>query len=244
MTQTSYAITGVKTDGATVVQPRQEVNAWANNNPRQLSLFIQALTAFYSMTLDDQLSYFRIAGIHGLPALSWDSDPSPIMANESYAGQYNTTDKTPEFYCPHNSLIFLTWHRVYMLLFEQRLSEIMKQQIIPSLNFSGDAGEKALWTAAAAEWRMPYWDWAADTQVPSIVSQDKISIQMPGANTSPNQVQNPLYKFSTGYIADFKGQTPPALGDQKSFGQFAIFNDGPVSGPKAKTLPGDILIVS
>lgn len=35
------------------------------------------------------------------------------------------------WYCNHNKTTFPTWHRPYMLLFEQRLYEIMVNEIVP-----------------------------------------------------------------------------------------------------------------
>lgn len=130
MSSPTYPITGITTGG---VQPRRELNTWAKQNPIQLSLFIQALRIFVSMDINDQLSYFRVAGIHGLRATSWDSDPLPADVIKEYPPDYansQTGDITPEFYCPHQTLIFTTWHRAYMLLFEQRLWEIMTKQIV------------------------------------------------------------------------------------------------------------------
>ena len=47
------------------------------------------------------LSWFSIAGIHGLPYEAWDS---------SFG-----TQKTG--YCTHGSNLFPTWHRAYIALF-------------------------------------------------------------------------------------------------------------------------------
>jgi tyrosinase len=50
-------------------------------------------------------SYYQIAGIHGQPILPW---------NDA------TRDKDVTGYCTHSSVLFPTWHRAYMLLFEVR----------------------------------------------------------------------------------------------------------------------------
>ena len=112
----SYAITGIpmpaQPDPQHPIPLRKEVTAWASDseNAVQLSLFIQALTAFQQMDVSDQLSYYQIAGIHGQPAASWDGAAA---------------DSSARWYCNHNLTTFPTWHRPYMLLFEQRLYEIM-----------------------------------------------------------------------------------------------------------------------
>jgi tyrosinase len=58
-------------------------------------------------TVTDQLSYFRVAGIHGFPVVPWDGVTNPSG-----------------FYCAH-PLMFPTRHRPYIALYEQRLYEIM-----------------------------------------------------------------------------------------------------------------------
>lgn len=222
MAISSYPITGIKVGG---VAARKEVNAWAADasNRVQVSLFIQALAKFQAMTFEDQLSYFRIAGIHGLPATSWDSDPVPAIASGSYKdGHYAKKEATPQFYCPHQSLIFPTWHRAYMLLFEQRLWEIMTKEIVPAIQ---NTVVKEEWMLAADTWRMPYWDWAADPQVPSIVAQETICIIQPGGAEIP--VPNPLYKFTTANINGLGGK-PVTLDSIEIFGEWAIQEDGVV----------------
>ena len=218
----SYPITGIKVGGTS---PRREINAFANGYPVQFSLFIRALRVFQGMDFRDLLSYFQVAAIHGLPAVSWDSDPTPRLVTETYPGNYAQNDVTPDFYCPHQSLIFPTWHRAYMLLFEQRLWEIMNTQVVPQIPLI----YREQWQLAANTWRMPYWDWAANPEVPSVVKQENISIVEPGGSLgAPGP--NPLYKFSTATISTFAKQPAPAplLGDQKSFGPWAIFADHPV----------------
>src|ERR1700683_4059705 len=52
----------------------------------------------------DPTSYYQIAGIHGRPYTSW-NDPTTVKNNK---------------YCEHSSVLFPTWHRAYLLLFEVR----------------------------------------------------------------------------------------------------------------------------
>lgn len=109
---------------------------------------------------------------------------------------------------------FPTWHRPYMLLFEQRLYEIMIKQIVPTVT---PASEQSVWAIEASHWRLPYWDWAAEQPylqnvgVPQIFTQQTVSIVMPGSGSKT--VNNPLWKFTT---PDGK-----ALGDQAR-GDWAI----------------------
>lgn len=222
MSPSTYAITGITAGG---VQPRREVNSWAAQNPIQLSLFIQALRIFESMEFKDQLSYFRVAGIHGLPATVWDSAPTPndVIKDKYYPKGYanpETGDATPHFYCPHQTLIFPTWHRAYMLLFEQRLWEIMTGQIVASIT---DPATKAAWLQEANAWRMPYWDWAESPSVPAVALSATISVVQPDG-TMDTPKWNPLYQFSTGNISTFQKPAPsaPPFSDKDSFGEFYI----------------------
>lgn len=84
----------------------------------ELSLFIPAMAKFQRLGLEDQLSYFRIAGIHGSPPnVSWNMGREPIpydspdMDEQMKKGQGGN-------YCPHNKFVFPTWHRAYLMLFE------------------------------------------------------------------------------------------------------------------------------
>jgi tyrosinase len=50
-------------------------------------------------------------------------------------------------YCQHGNLNFVTWHRPYVLDFELKLRDQIR---------------KIASAAEADEWRLPYWDWAAE----------------------------------------------------------------------------------
>ena len=57
----------------------------------------------------DPQSFFQVGGIHGLPYTPWEGatvDP-PVNAENQWAG-----------YCFHSSVLFPTWHRPYIALFE------------------------------------------------------------------------------------------------------------------------------
>jgi len=51
------------------------------------------------------LSFFQIGGIHGLPYKPWN-------------GIKGAEDRTWGGYCTHGSVLFPTWHRPYVLLYE------------------------------------------------------------------------------------------------------------------------------
>lgn len=59
---------------------------------------------------DDPTSFFQVGGIHGLPFAPWDGDDNDNddqVGNNQWGG-----------YCTHGSVLFPTWHRPYVLLYE------------------------------------------------------------------------------------------------------------------------------
>src|ERR1700722_677388 len=178
----TYPIKGIPLVPGQPLPTRKEITAWYSNdeNALQVSLFIQALNLFQKMPATDQLSYFRVAGIHGYPLVSWDGVTDP-------AG----------FYCSHQQPTFPTWHRPYVALYEQRLYEIMLG-IIDNI----PADEKAPWQLAASQWRLPYWDWAApqpylnDYGVPQLFTLENVNIFLPDSKLQKIPVPNPLWKFT------------------------------------------------
>jgi tyrosinase len=107
-TPPSYAITGIKEGLGPApgqVPLRVEVDDFFTKDEYsiQLNLFYLAMVKFQTIPYGDTLSYFQVAGIHGLPHVPWDAWP---------AGGYH-----PQ-YCVHGTILFGTWHRPYMLLFE------------------------------------------------------------------------------------------------------------------------------
>lgn len=59
---------------------------------------------------EDPMSYFQIASIHGLPYTRW-------------PGEGKGTDVAEKGYCSHGSVLFPTWHRPYVSLFEVRSTD-------------------------------------------------------------------------------------------------------------------------
>jgi tyrosinase len=91
-------------------------------------------------------------------------------------------------YCTHGSIIFPTWHRPYLSLYEQILwnntQTIAKQY--PSSN-------RATYQAAADSFRMPYWDWAASATIPTSLTSSSITINTP---TGSKTISNPLFRYN------------------------------------------------
>ena len=111
----TYPITGIQTkdeNGRPYV--RKDIDCWykeqidsENANRIQLTLFVHALDAIQKRDVTDQLSYFRLAGIHSAPWCPWDGEDVPPEEPKRIPG-----------FCVHNNYTFPTWHRVYMLLYE------------------------------------------------------------------------------------------------------------------------------
>ena len=145
-----------------------------------------------------QLLKYYIIGIHGMPYHEWDQ-PKPLK----YHGMY----------CAHDTVLFPTWHRPYLLLFEQCLHKIMVKDIIP--HFANDIQVEM--RKAADTWRLPYWDWAAlrgnpkALDVPIAITEEWVSIR--GFTANIDRVPNPLWKFRMPKPKDEKkGDTMEAYG--------------------------------
>lgn len=77
------------------------------------NLYFLALEAFMSRRIsDDPFSYYEISGIHGQPWRAWDR-----VTSANFGPSRGTTDPQSG-YCSHGSVVFPTWHRVYLAQFE------------------------------------------------------------------------------------------------------------------------------
>ncbi|KAF2200495.1 Di-copper centre-containing protein [Delitschia confertaspora ATCC 74209] len=178
----------------------------------QLLLFLKALKKFMAMDdLDDELSYFRIAAIHGAPYVGWDGEESPHDPNVPIVDQ-------PSNFCVHNNVTFATWHRPYLLLFERRLYDLMEDVVA-----NAPKDERSQWQAGRENWRLPYWDWASAQPyeqpndqkygLPTIATIEKVILDQ---FLEPN----PMWKF-VNPKKDSEGN-PVAMGDEAYMGCYAL----------------------
>lgn len=72
-------------------------------------LYILALSLLQYVNQDHPLSWYQITGIHGVPFRSWNG-VGPVSGAEQSG------------YCTHSSVLFPTWHRPYLALYEVHLS--------------------------------------------------------------------------------------------------------------------------
>ncbi|KDQ53372.1 hypothetical protein JAAARDRAFT_433926 [Jaapia argillacea MUCL 33604] len=173
-------------------------------------------------------TFLQIGGIHGLPYEEYPGDPKP---KADQASDFNTNDKKDTHpvpsrfggYCNHGAVLFPTWHRPYVLLIEQAISEAAERIAGALENNNPNQGGK--WTKAANELRFPYWDWAeADVAVkglPPVLETDKVTITLPGG--TKKEVENPLsyYPFEGGKIPPgFEDESDPDTGETAYFSQW------------------------
>ncbi|KAF4956914.1 hypothetical protein FGADI_3517 [Fusarium gaditjirri] len=163
---------------------------------KQWTLMVLALNRFKALEVDEKLSYFQVAGIHAYPLQPWDGaappnkDPKDPNKLPPGANRYGG-------YCEHNTITFATWHRPYMLLFEQLVWTHMQDQIKA---WKLDPTEAEEWENAAREWRLPYWDWAGKQYkqkyaLPEIFRFDRVTTYPPDKPRGEPGVENPFYKF-------------------------------------------------
>jgi len=170
--------TGLPDQGA---PPRLEIATFVQDK-RQFSLYIQALQEMYSGS--DTESFYQIGGIHGLPYIDWNQSPRD--------GQNG--------YCVHGTVLFPTWHRPYVVVFEQVINKLAVK-IAADYKIDNDQ-----WTKAAIDLRQPFWDWGKEETTippPEVISLEKVEIiNSDGATVL---VDNPFlfYKFKTGQTSTF-----------------------------------------
>ncbi|KAH7013796.1 hypothetical protein EDB80DRAFT_749421 [Ilyonectria destructans] len=173
MADGTYAITGLprpadavnktkKIPYVTNLPVRYEISAFAGSKDKEVrkqwTLYVLALERFKTKPVDEKLSYFQVAGIHGYPETVWDNAPPP---KPDPSGNQPPGAQPFGGYCNHNGINFPNWHRPYMLLFEQCIWNNMKDVIQHWKTKHGlPDSEAQVWYAAAEKWRLPYWDWA------------------------------------------------------------------------------------
>ncbi|KAI3343114.1 hypothetical protein F4824DRAFT_485829 [Ustulina deusta] len=161
-------------------QPRLEIRDLQKNHD-QWNLYLLALSWMQYTSQDSPFSWYQIAGIHGAPGLTW-GNVTPLPGNDNIG------------YCHHVSILFPTWHRPYLVLYEQTLYNIV--QFIASLWPPKDLDRVQ---DAAKRFRIPYWDWAAAPPL----GESVLPLSIGGSSTAnvsgPNGIQsisNPLFSFT------------------------------------------------
>ncbi|KAK7420093.1 hypothetical protein QQX98_002955 [Neonectria punicea] len=151
-----------------------------HSDPYRWDLFILALSMFQYVSQDDPTSWYQIAGIHGVPFQSWNGVEAVAGANLSG-------------YCPHSSILFPTWHRPYLALFEQE----MHRMVNVIANMFPNGTERQAYQEAAMDFRIPYWDWAmgapdGEDHFPNVFWHPVISQRGP---RGIQNIRNPLFAY-------------------------------------------------
>ncbi|WPG98938.1 Hypothetical protein R9X50_00174000 [Acrodontium crateriforme] len=184
--QQQVAVTGAQGN----IQARYEIRQLHDHHPKQFDLFILAMQQFQNMPSSQTTSYFQVAGIHGVPRVSWNG----VNPEDGCSDCANA-----DGYCTHDIPLFPAWHRAYMALFEQQFVALAQQ--IAS-QYSGS--QRQDYINAAATIRFPYWDWAANppsgrTAFPRLISDAQTTINGPNGLQTIN---NPIYSYR---LADTSG---------------------------------------
>ena len=162
------------------VLPRYEIRQLQQKNA-QFNIFLLAMQKFQAQAQTGKTSYYQIAGIHGVPRVSWDG----VAKCSACTGQVDG-------YCTHDSILFLGWHRAYLALFEQELVATAKSI---ANTFTGT--KKTTYTNAANQLRLPHWDWAAKpasgSTLPQALTAQTVTVDTPSGSKS---IANPLYQHT------------------------------------------------
>ncbi|TLD13239.1 uncharacterized protein PgNI_03926 [Pyricularia grisea] len=159
---------------------RQEIREFQEDGD-QWTLFILGLSLMQFDDQDEPISFYQIAGIHGVPFVEWN-------------GVQATPGNELAGYCLHENTLFPTWHRPYLALYEQ----ILHNHIQQIASWYKDASTRKRYQRAAANFRIPYWDWAAtppegESLLPLVVSGSPV-VEVAGPNGVQN-ISNPLYAY-------------------------------------------------
>ncbi|EMD35992.1 hypothetical protein CERSUDRAFT_74776 [Gelatoporia subvermispora B] len=158
-------------------QNRLEIREFMKDG-KQFSLYIQALQRLMELDFANDLSFSSIGGIHGMPYVQWGNSGASTQPPDAAFGGY----------CTHGSVLFPTWHRPYVALFEQELYKHANE-------IASSYGDE--WKAAAHNLRSPYWDWASvdsDKKIPKELTTPTIRI-MAKDGDGLVEVTNPLFEY-------------------------------------------------
>ncbi|EGO53798.1 hypothetical protein NEUTE1DRAFT_93419 [Neurospora tetrasperma FGSC 2508] len=168
-------------EGGETIRPRQEIRQ-LEQDKELWTLYILGLSLMQFTDQSSPVSWYGITGIHGIPHQTW-GGVTPTPGNEETG------------YCTHSSILFPTWHRPYLALYE-----VLLYNLIQNIAKWWPEGEpRNRYQAAALRFRIPYWDWASSP--PS--GQSVLPLSVGGSPyvdvNGPNGVQriaNPLFSYS------------------------------------------------
>ncbi|KAK0657626.1 hypothetical protein B0T16DRAFT_434124 [Cercophora newfieldiana] len=157
-----------------VRQLEQDADVW--------TLYLLGLNLMQSTDQSVPTSWYGLTGIHGIPHKTW-GGVGPVPGSESTG------------YCTHSSVLFPTWHRPYLVLYEQTLISLIER----IANTWPEGEERDRYTAAARRFRIPYWDWAitppsGQSVLPlSVGGSAYVNVNGP---VGSQRISNPLYSYT------------------------------------------------
>jgi len=187
----AYLVDGKLQNGLLITPPnpgqvyeRLEIRQ-LQKNTNQWNLFLLATQAWQKEAQVDgtDSGYYGVSRIHGLPFGVFNNATGPPGSGGGY--------------CPHSTVIFPSWHRVYVATYEQQLLA-RAFKIANSWTGTSAGADKSSMLAAAAQLRMPYWDWAMIPETGTNSMPDSIAslkIDMVQTDGTLKQVDNPLAAF-------------------------------------------------
>ncbi|KAG0650918.1 Monophenol monooxygenase [Hyphodiscus hymeniophilus] len=192
-----YPVTGIPTGQGPggSVPLRQEIRT-LEQDPTTWTLYILALDFMQYTNQSELLSWYQVAGIHGRPF-------------EPYDNVQPTSGNGHNGYCTHVSILFPCWHRPYLALYEQVLYDLI--QNIASMWPAGATRDQ--YVAAAVNFRIPYWDWAAHPPAgqsilpSSIGGSPTVTVDGPSGE---QLIANPLWDYEFKPLDISQGGLPDA----------------------------------
>ncbi|KAF2752129.1 Di-copper centre-containing protein [Sporormia fimetaria CBS 119925] len=178
--QTNWLGTTIAATGVNPSEPAERLEIRElRNNAEAWNLYLLGMEKFMNKDKDDRVGYYQIAGIHGRPSISWNG--APYLNNAGY--------------CPHGEVLFGSWHRPYLAVFEQAW-HLSVQEVIDEFPES----ERANLRDIARNMRIPYWDAArhpgnGQPAVPMLLRDQWVTVTKPSGQVS---IPNPLHSYSFG----------------------------------------------
>lgn len=190
----------VPPDGS--LRTRLEIDDFIQDNDLT-NLFIISLGLLMNepWTTDRPFSYFQIASIHGRPYELWNSIGAPRLPKGTpVEKRYNPQSG----YASHSSILFPTWNRAYILMFEQalyvRVADLAERYPEPF---------RSRYRRAARRFAMPYWDplrprqkmknvhghYFYRTGLPLVCVIPTVMVRTPERPDTLVPVRNPLYQY-------------------------------------------------
>ncbi|KAI9789436.1 MAG: hypothetical protein M1835_001679 [Candelina submexicana] len=225
---------------------RVEIDEFLADND-MTNLFLLALEAMYpedpnkSGETEDWWTFYSLGSIHGLPSELWNNVKN---GNDPEGQKFSGSG-----YCTHGSLVFPTWHRVYIAMFEQAVANRMA-----AIANEYPQETRAKYQSAADRFRLPFWDpllprnsvpqsTAVDPTIwglPKILGAKFVWVQRP-KGSKLEHIPNPLYSFNipSDEVLKKKGRIPidwPKNGDEKpAVGPIGVYRTIRTPDPTGET---------